>query len=148
MEDPAHRQALGAWLTDPDHDALVASHRVTDSAAYRELVATILIAAHEYRQMHDAWNDRHHPGCGAAVPPTDAARAPAPPAALFNALAARRGLTCPGCAGPLSYRDTESVDENGEDESPVGVVYGCTRCATVVPHSFPLSDLTPPDTTA
>jgi hypothetical protein len=133
MSDPAHRQALGAWLTHPDHDGLVAGGRVHQCPAYRDVVAAILTAAHEYRHAHARETKTRRglrPGGGTGVSVAEA----------FEAYAATRGLRCPGCDGPLAY---DRHDPPAPEMDEVLVRLRCARCAT--PATLPLraADLGP-----
>ena len=52
---PEHRAVVGNWIGHPDYEALHASGQVAQCEAYWDLVATILIAAHEYDRSRERW---------------------------------------------------------------------------------------------
>jgi len=141
MEDPAHRQAVGAWLAHPEHDALVAAGRAGECAAYWDLVAAILTAAHEYRHARDAWSATRgvKTGGGAAVA---VAPASAPSlGALLEEHAAGRGRRCPRCAGPLGYVGHEPPAAGA---AGAAVDYRCRSCGAPVRLTLAASELMPP----
>ena len=56
--EPSYLQAIGGWIGHPDYDVLNQRGRVGDCPAYWDMVAAILIAAHEYRRSHERWDER------------------------------------------------------------------------------------------
>ena len=140
MNDPAHLQALGAWIAHPEHDRLVAHDRVGTCAAYWDLVATILIAAHEYRQARERWDQtrlsRAVAGGDRAAEPTRDVSAP-PVATALEEYAAARQLVCPTCAGAARFagHDPETVDDEG-----TSVAFRCPTCALTFRATVPFED--------
>jgi hypothetical protein len=106
LVEPDHLQAIGGWIGHPDHEELVRLGRDGSCPAYWEMVATVMIAAHEYRRSHALWDDRRGvrtvgvDSCPGGPPGDDA-----PPAVgvTFEDFARDRGHACASCGGPLAY---------------------------------------------
>lgn len=123
--EPSYLRAIGHWIGHPDYDALNQRGRVGDCPAYWDMVAAILIAAHEYRRSHQRWDERRGVReISGGENRTDPARdeAPASTALLFEDYARARGIGCTRCAAPLVY---QHADLPGEGRSEVRVVFRC-----------------------
>jgi hypothetical protein len=129
MNDAVHLQALGGWLGHPDHDRQGEQGAVGDCEAYWELVATILVAAHEYRLARDRWDQtrvtRIIPGSGdRAAEAVGDEDGPSMALALED-YAAECGTTCPSCAGAARVAGAEPDSLGGESSR---IEYRCRAC--------------------
>jgi hypothetical protein len=125
QDDPGHLAAIAAWIGHPDYEILSQQGREVDCPEYWRMVASILIAAHEYRHAHERWNvsrgvARTSIGDNGVDPARDDTVASA--ALLFEDYAHRRGIHCPQCHAPLVYRHFEPP---GPGRSEVRVGFRC-----------------------
>jgi hypothetical protein len=143
MNDPAHLQALGAWIAHPDHDHLVQSGAVGTCQAYWDVVATILIAAREYKNVYDNWNDtrksRSIVGSGTYAAEAERDESPPPVALALAEYAAANEIVCPACGGPIRFagRDIPS-----HDTESTHVDFRCQTCAHLFAVTVTIADFT------
>jgi len=140
MNDPAHLQALGAWIGHPEHDRLVAHNQVGSCAAYWDLVATVLIAAHEYKQARDDWDRTRTTRAvtgGDRADGTTRDEGPPPVATALEDYAAAHKIVCPGCGGPVRF--SGQVSEPAGDEG-VSVSFRCHACGFTFVATVPVDD--------
>jgi hypothetical protein len=129
LSSPQHLEVIGRCLGLRDYDGLVANGKITESEEYWDLVATVLIAAHEYDHSRRRWDERrgHFSKSGDSEIATES-RDDATGSAriLFEDYAMRSGRTCPSCAKSLDY---VSHDPAGTAQSPTAiVVFRCDSC--------------------
>jgi hypothetical protein len=125
LSDPGHRQTIGAWISHPDFEALHQQDRVGTCPAYWEMVATILIAAHEYsysRQRWDATRRSREIGSRAGQPEPVRDDAPASVSVVFEDYLESHRIVCPRCLAPLIYARHELPANGG---SVVQVSFRC-----------------------
>lgn len=136
-----HLSVLGKWLNHPDYDELVATGRVGECPEYWDVVATILIAAHEYRASHKQWDLTRGKK---AVTSTNAlagkARndSTASTAVLFEDFADKRGITCSSCSAPPRFDYFEP--EPGQPAT-VTAYFNCPKCENSLSVQVSYDDL-------
>ena len=128
LTSPEHLAAIGPYVSHPDYDQLQATGEMANCPQYWDVVATILIAAHEYEHARQRWEQTRgqvtHAGTDRVAAQTrDDAVASA--RILFEDYAAARGVICPACAGSLSYVGHELFDS---PEDVVAVRFVCQLC--------------------
>lgn len=120
-----HLQAIGRWIGHPDYEVLNQQDRVGACSAYWDMVATILIAAHEYDHSRDQWNaTRGARGTGSQGREAERVRNDAPPPVglLFEDYVQAHDIVCSRCPAPLVYHHHDPAEEGS---SEVRVVYRC-----------------------
>jgi hypothetical protein len=110
MNDTAHLQAVGSWIGHPDHDRLVRDGLVGTCPAYWDSIATILIAAHEYKMVRASRDE--------AAPPV---------ATTLEDYAAARGIACGSCGGPARFAGRGPLPIGDEDALVEFRCHGCGR---------------------
>jgi hypothetical protein len=129
MNDPAHLQALGAWIDHPEHDRLVQQAQVGAAPAYWDLVAALLIAAHEYKLVRDHWDQTRTSRtlAGSGDRAADAIRDESPPplATELEDYAAARAIHCPACAGAARFVRNQAPAHEAE---AVRIDFECATC--------------------
>jgi hypothetical protein len=136
LNEPCYLAIIGRWLGHPDYDALHQANGVATCPEYWEVVAMILVAAHEYDHAREHWDaTRGRVTYGGTAAAYDAARddATASVALLFEDYAAGRRLVCPECKQKLSYSCHEP-SKDGEDWVLVRF-----RCPSGHDHSVPIT---------
>jgi hypothetical protein len=106
LSEPDHRQAIGGWIGHPDYEALVRRGQDGSCAAYWEMVATLLIAGHEYHRSRRRWDERRVVReVGVDSHGEGPIRDDAPPAVglALEDYARARGDVCTSCGSPLAY---------------------------------------------
>jgi hypothetical protein len=117
MNDPRYLITIGRWLAHPDYQLLHRSNRVASCPEYWEnVVATILVAAHEYEHSRERWEATR--GNVAFSDSNAVARAKrddgeGSAALLFEDFAAKRKLRCLQCGLELTY-SSYAYPEEGE----------------------------------
>jgi hypothetical protein len=142
--EPNHLQAIAGWIGHPDYDVLNRQGRVGECPAYWNMVAAILIAAHEYRRSHERWDEERgvretSGGANRPDPPRDDARGSL--ALLFEDYVQARRIGCPHCPAPLVYRH---VEPPGEGSSEAHVVFRCRDAGHETTLSIREEDLRAP----
>ena len=134
LTSPEHLAAVGNWVGHPDYEALQANGRVLQCDAYWDLVATILISAHEYDRSRRQWEAGRKQATHAdteSVSQQSRDDGTASAQILFEDFAAARGHDCPECSNTLTYvrHEQPKVDESTEtDEPTVKVFFRCGSC--------------------
>ena len=109
---PEHLTVIGRWVGHPEFDQLQAEGRIGECPEYWDVVATILIAAHEYSASRERWelNRGSKPVTStAAIQDKTRDDATASARVLFEDFATKRGVVCPACFAPLRYDRFEAV---------------------------------------
>jgi hypothetical protein len=125
LSEPDHRQAIGGWIGHPDFDALHQQGRIGTCPAYWDMVAAILIAAHEYAHSHRRWDaTRRGREIGSPTGQPEPARdqATASFSLLFEDYVRAHSIACPQCQAPLSYARHQPP---AAGDSEVRVVFHC-----------------------
>jgi hypothetical protein len=128
LSSPEHLAAIGNWIGHPNYETITATGQIAECSEYWDLVATILIAAHEYDQSRRRWEDSRGQRIEVdtnIVSQRSRDDAIGSVALLFEDYAAARGIVCPECSGAMSYVRHES---HGGDESNVTVNFRCAPC--------------------
>jgi hypothetical protein len=129
MTDVAHLQALGGWLAHPDHDRLIEQGAVGDCEAYWELVATILVAAQEYKRARERWDltrsRRTISGSGDRAAEAAGDEGGPSMAMALEDYASASGIACPGCAGAARFAGT---DPEWLEDGTSRIEYQCRAC--------------------
>ncbi len=127
MTDPSSLAVIGKWIGHPDYQRLKNENKVGDSQEYWNVVQTILVAAHEYKQSHERWNNARGQteiSLPAVVEQTSSGE-PAPSfEEVFEAYASEHSIICKKCPAPLEYINHDPVAKG--ESSPV--TYRCSRC--------------------
>lgn len=130
LTSPQHLHVIGRWIGHPDYDALQSSGQIGSSAEYWNLVAMIMIAAHEYDWSRRRWEETRGQSTRADLASiTLRARdeGVASPRLVFEDYAAARGIVCSECSAALSYDRYDPAD--AEDPTPRARVYfRCISC--------------------
>jgi len=125
---PEHLAMIGRWIGHPDYEQLMARNEVGTCEEYWGLVATILIAAHEYEHSRSRWDETRGQPTYAdteAVARQTGDAGEASVRLLFEDFAAARGIICPHCSEALDYAGHEIVDAS---ERSVSVEFHCPSC--------------------
>jgi hypothetical protein len=139
--EPYHLRAIAGWIGHPDYEVLDQQGRDADCPAYWKMVATILIAAHEYCHAHHQWDDTRRVATASIEDNgLDPARddAQASPALFFEEYIQARSIDCPQCHAPLAYRRHKQPDEGS---SEVRVIFRCREAGHETPLSIREDDL-------
>ncbi len=134
LTSPQHLEVIGRWIGHQDYDSLYNSGEIVNASEYWDLVATILISAHEYNRSRENWEETRGQ---TTVTDTNQVNQQARDDALssarleFEDYAAARQIVCPQCSGSLSYSSHEIPEP---DECAVKVDYSCKCCSA--PHSI------------
>lgn len=129
LNSPEHLEVIGRCIGLPDYEGLTTSGKIIESREYWDLVATVLIAAHEYDRSRRRWEERReHPTHTSSNEVARQARDDATGSLriLFEDYAAARGRLCSECSGELRYVRQEP---SGTAESPMAIVtFRCQSC--------------------
>ncbi len=139
--EPSHLRAIAGWIGHPDYDVLDQQGRDAECPEYWKMVASILVAAHEYQHAHQQWDDTRRVATASIEDNgLDPARddAQASPALFFEEYLQARSIDCPQCHAPLAYRRHEQPDEG---TSEVRVVFRCREARHETTLSIPEEDL-------
>lgn len=129
LTSPQHLEVIGRYIGRQDYDELQASGAYLQCSEYRDMVATILVAAHEYDRSHRRWEDQRGQGT-----PTDREvdnerhrdDGTASPHILFKNYTDRRRESCSECSGALSFIRHELLEE--ADSPTVLAFFRCEKC--------------------
>ncbi|QGQ24729.1 hypothetical protein F1728_19450 [Gimesia benthica] len=108
LNDSTALSVIGNWVGNPQYQHLIEHNKVADSPEYWEVVLIILIAANEYKQSHQKWDESR--GKKELVNSPKVAHE----ASISNDLSvaeniedylAQRSVFCEECAGFLEYQN-------------------------------------------
>jgi len=128
LTDPIHLTILGRWIGHRDYGRLQREQQVDTCPEYWAAVATILIAAHEYKASHDRWEANRG---RTVITNSDIVSnqahdtAAASPPLLFEDYASDAAIVCSNCAGPLRYESFRPPTDSSPD---IEVSYRCQAC--------------------
>jgi hypothetical protein len=128
LTSPEHLTVVGDWIGHPDYEALHAKNQVGQCAAYWDLVATILIAAHEYDRSRKRWEEGRKESTRAdskKVSRKSRDDSTASERVLFEDFAAARGHVCSECSGTLAYSHFKPAEEG---KPTATAFYRCQSC--------------------
>jgi len=128
LTDPVHLTTIGNWIGHADCDRLHKNQEADAYPEYWEMVATILIAAHEYKHSHEQWKQSrtdHQLTDSETVSRQARDDGVVSAALMFEDYAASLRILCSACAGPLHY---ESHRLPTEDCSNTEVTFRCRAC--------------------
>lgn len=121
---PEHLIRLGRWFGHPDYDALMQRDAVAQCEEYWDVVLTILVAAHQYRESQEHWesgrrNQRAAPQVESETV-TDDERQTA-----LEEFAENRQIRCRRCRGVLGSVVSTASEQN---QGICRVTYRCNEC--------------------
>lgn len=126
---PEHRVVLGKWISHPDYDNLERQNAFGSAPEYWDLVATILIAATEYKNVREQWDasrgkkEQVQSRLVEAAADTNAGAASL--SLTLTDYAAEKKLSCPQCDGAVEY---DGFDHHDGKPDTVVVWYICPKC--------------------
>jgi hypothetical protein len=126
---PEHCTVLGRWISHPDYDRLEAENTIGTAQEYWNLVATILIAATEYKHVRDQWEASRgahvRTQSGLVEASSSPASAQAEIAVRMNEYAAEKRILCANCQHAVEFERSEDPDEKPDTAV---IWYGCPKC--------------------
>jgi hypothetical protein len=125
LTEPNHLQVIGNWFGHPDFEQLIRQSQDGSCAAYWEMVATLLVAAHEYHRSRERWDEkRGERKALAETPDRERIRDDAEPAVglALEDYARACGHVCSSCGSPLDYVRRESSADGGREAM---VIFRC-----------------------
>ncbi len=130
LTSPQHLEVIGRYIGRPDFSELQASGMYLENKEYRDMVTTILVAAHEYDRSRRSWEDQR--GQSTQKSKKDVKERPrddgtASVQILFENYTNRRRVSCSDCSGTLSYVRHEPVATT--DPPAVVAYFRCQACA-------------------
>ncbi len=129
LTSPQHLEVIGRYIGRPDFSELQASGTYLENKEYRDMVTTILVAAHEYDRSRRRWEDQRGqgtPGAREAANERHRDDGAASAKILFENYTDRRRKSCSKCSGRLSYIRHEPV---ATTDPPAAVAYfRCQGC--------------------
>ena len=142
LSSPQHLEMVGRCIGLDDYERLVANGKITESEEYWDLIATVLIAAHEYDHSRRRWDEQrgHFSNSGDNEVGT-MSRDDAMDSAqiLFEDYAIRSGRKCPSCSNSLGY---VSHDLAGTADLPTAIVtFRCDACGHTTQFEVTRDDL-------
>ena len=129
LTSPQHLEVIGRYIGRPDFDELQASGAFAQTKEYWEMVATFLVAAHEYDRSRRRWEvQRKLPTQTNSEVVAEKSRDDGipTPGRLFEDFARRRRVLCPACSGTPSYARHQSLETT--DPPSAVVFYRCQKC--------------------
>ena len=128
LTDPSTLSVINKWVGHPDYQQLIDSNNEATSKEYWDVVLTILVAANEYKQSHQRWEESRINKEIISSPTVENATNTDrnhSVAKYLEAYVAEQGLFCQGCSGFLKYKDHE-VNEN-----LCPVIFQCQTCDNI-----------------
>ena len=129
LTSPQHLEVIGRYIGRPDFSELQASGTYLENKEYRDMVTTILVAAHEYDRSRRRWEDQRGqgtPGAREAANERHRDDGAASAKILFENYTDRRRKSCSKCSGALSYVRHELLDD--VDSPTVLAYFRCQEC--------------------
>jgi hypothetical protein len=124
LQDPGYLGAIGNWLAHPACDRLMQTGQQFANPEYKAVVATILMAAHEYDHARRHWKrTRARPTAGRPRTAKELREAVTPPVSrLLEEFARAQNWECPQCQRMLQYVSHAYVTD---DKDCIRVRYRC-----------------------
>lgn len=129
LTSPQHLEVIGRYIGRPDYNELQASGAYLQCSEYRDMVATILVAAHEYDRSRRRWEDQRGQGIPSASEAANERHRDDGAASvhiLFKNYTDRRRKSCSECSGELSYVRHELLDD--VNSPAVLAFFVCQEC--------------------
>jgi hypothetical protein len=141
LSEPNHLQVIGDWIGHPEFEQLVRQRQDGSCAAYWEMVATLLVAAHEYHRSRERWDEKR--GEREAVAKSrsgERIRDDAEPAVglALEDYVRDRGYLCSSCGSPLAYARREAATDCGREAM---VIFRCRDAGHENPVAIKAEDL-------
>lgn len=116
LNDSTALSVIGNWVGHPEYQHLIESNQVADSPEYWEVVLIILIAANEYKQSHQKWDESRGKNELVDTPKVEqnaSITSDLSVAENIEDYLARRSIFCEECAGLLGYHDPLATGNQG-----------------------------------
>tara|TARA_R110002111_G_scaffold245530_1_gene307925 strand:+ start:693 stop:2042 length:1350 start_codon:yes stop_codon:yes gene_type:complete len=116
LNDSAALSVIGNWVGNPEYQHLIESNQVANSKEYWEVVLIILIAANEYKQSHQKWDESRGKNELVDTPKVEqnaSVTIDLSVAENIEDYLVKRSIFCEKCAGLLEYQDPLTTGNQG-----------------------------------